>query len=248
MRLLFTILFLSFMSSTFAQQGIFGENAVVYKRQREGGLIAYTNGWGADFAFGKHVDGFNRRMIHLEFSTLKHPKEIRSFNPFYEDARSYIYGKLNSVFTLKGTWGYKKVLFDRLREAGVQISRRWAVGPTLAFEKPVYLQIGKPDFPYDFLEEERYDPEIHSIDDIYGRASYFSGINELKVVPGIHAKYVMHFEWSQNGVNNANTQAIEFGLSGSAYLRPVEIMATQRNSQFYLNLILALKFGRKYVD
>ena len=113
MRIIILIFSLCFASSVFAQQGIFGENSVVYKSQREGGIVAYTNGWGADFTFGKHVDGFRRRMIHLEITSLKHPKQIRSYNPFYEDARSYFYGKLNSVFTIKSTWGYKKVLFDR---------------------------------------------------------------------------------------------------------------------------------------
>lgn len=248
MNKIFTITLLLFCSSLFAQQGIFGENAVVYKRQREGGIIAYTNGWGGDFAFGKHVDGFRRRMIHLEVSSIKHPKQIRSFNPFYEDAKSYFFGKVNSVFTVKATWGYKKVLFDRLRTAGVQVSRRWAIGPTIAFQKPVYLLIGKPDFPFDFLEEERYDPNIHSVDNIYGRASYFSGIDQITPVPGIHGKYVMHFEWSQLGVNNPNTTSLEFGLAASAYLAPVEILATEKSTQFFLNLFLALKIGRKYVD
>ncbi len=248
MRIIILIFSLCFASSVFAQQGIFGENSVVYKSQREGGIVAYTNGWGADFAFGKHVDGFRRRMIHLEITSLKHPKQIRSYNPFYEDARSYFYGKLNSVFTIKSTWGYKKVLFDRLRSGGVQISRRWAMGPTLAFEKPIYLQIGKPELPYDYLEEERYNPEIHGVEDIYGRAPFYLGIDAMKLVPGIHAKYMVHFEWSKFGVDKPNTQAIEFGVSGSAYARPIKMMATEKNSQLFINLILSLKMGRKYVD
>lgn len=248
MSRIFVILCLCLSSVSFAQQGIFGENSVVYKRQKEGGLVAYTNGWGVDFAFGKHVDGFTRRMFHIELASIKHPKQIRSYNPFYEDARSYYYGKLNSVIALKTTWGYKKVLFDRLRSGGVQISRRWAIGPTVAFEKPIYLQIGKPELPYQYLEYERYNPEVHGVEDIYGRAPFYMGFDAINVVPGVHAKYMLHFEWSKFGVDKPNTQALEVGVSASAYARPIKMMATEKNSQFFINLILSLKIGRKYID
>ena len=224
---------------------LFGDQSVVFKRQIEGGFHARTNGWGADFGWGKYKGAYKVNMYHVEIGNLRDDREIRSFNSFYDDARSYIYGKINSVFTLKATYGRKKIWHRKMRIGGVQVSRRWALGPTLAFKKPIYLLIGKPDFPFRYVEEERYDPSIHFVSNIYGRASYFSGIAETKLVPGLHAKYLLNFEYS--GERDI-ISALELGLSFDAYLVDLEIMANQQREQMFLSLFVALKFGRRFAD
>ena len=235
--------------SVYAQKGIFEENSVVYRRQIAGGIIGYTNGLGLNYGWGKHVDGFKRRMYHVELTNLRHHKEIKSFNPIYDNARGYVFGKMNSVLVMRGTWGMKTVKFDKLRAEGVQISYNWAVGPALALLKPVYYEIGVSEdssgFRFDYLVEEKFDADRHNVNNIFGRASFFQGVNEISVMPGIHAKFGLNFEYSPDRVG---IRALEVGLAMDAYLSRLKIMATEENRQVYFNFYLNLLFGKKFID
>ena len=43
----------------------------------------------------------------------------------------------------------------------------------------IHLEIGEPDFPYQTIVTERYDPTKHFADNIFGRASWFKGLGEM---------------------------------------------------------------------
>lgn len=177
-----------------AQQTVYDETRILYKKELHGGLMAHGDGWGANFFHGKHRTARSRRMIGIEIVGMKHPKEIKSFNPYYEDARGYFYGKLNSVLLFRPTWGRKELITDKLRKSGVEVNYVWGIGPSIAMLKPVYLQIGKPSLPYETIAVERYDPEVHYPDDIFGRASWFKGIEESKFRVGGFARFGLNFE------------------------------------------------------
>ncbi len=232
-------------SSAQQAQGIFGDNSVEFKRQIVGGPILHTHGFGASIAWGKRIDGFRVRMLQFELVTLKHEKEYRTFNPYYDDSKGYVFGKLNQVFVFRPTYGVKRVRYDKLRPAGVEVGYSYGIGPSLALLKPVYLEIGYPEFPYDYVESERYDPTIHSIDRIYGRASNLKGIDQLQMVPGVHAKFGMVFEYA---ANREGIKGLEIGATVDLYPKKVPIMAYTSNHSVYFNFYLQLLFGKKYVQ
>lgn len=230
-----------------AQQTIFDETRVLYKKELAGGFMAHGDGWGLNFFHGKHLTAKDRRMLGVEIVGMKHPKEIKSYNPYYEDARGYFYGKVNSVIIVRPTIGRKHRITDKIRSSGVEVNYVWGVGPSIALAKPVYLQIGKPEIPYEFIVVERYDPTVHYVDDIFGRASWFKGLNELALYPGIFGRFGFNFEHSGEA---DGIKSIEVGVSMDAYPAEIPIMAELegvRNKQFFLAFYVGLKFGKKYI-
>lgn len=230
-----------------AQQTVYDETRILYKKELHGGLIAHGDGWGANFFHGKHRTARSRRMIGIEIVCMKHPKEIKSFNPYYEDARGYFYGKLNSVLLFRPTWGRKELITDKLRKSGVEVNYVWGIGPSIAMLKPVYLQIGKPSLPYETIAVERYDPQQHYPDDIFGRASWFKGIEGSTFRFGGFARFGLNFEHSGAA---AGIKALEVGASIDVFPERLPIMAELdgvENKQFFPELYLSVQFGKKYV-
>ncbi len=244
-----TVLFLLAWASADAQQTIYDETRVPYKRELLGGIILHGDGWGLNFFHGKHRTARDRRMTGVEIVGMKHPKEIKSFNPYYEDSRGYFYGKQNSVIIVRPTYGRKHQITDKIRRSGVEVNYVWSIGPSLALVKPVYLQVGKPDqFPYEAITVERYDARVHDVHNIYGRATWFRGLNEISLYPGGFARFGFNFEHSGQ---LAGIKAIEAGISMDAYPVRIPIMADLegvQNKQFFFAFYLSMKFGKKFIS
>ncbi|MEO8589030.1 MAG: hypothetical protein ABI432_06665 [Flavobacteriales bacterium] len=248
-ELLPSILLLFLGGSALAQQTIYEETRVPFRKELSGGIIVHGDGWGLAFYHGKHRTAVDRRMIGLEIVGMKHPKEIKSFNPYYEDSRGYFYGKSNAMLIVRPTYGGKHQITDKIRRSGVEVNYVWGIGPSLGLAKPVYLQIGKPDnIPYETFVIERYDPAIHDVQNIYGRASYFKGFGEMKLYPGAFGRFGLNFEYSGQ---TTGIKAIEVGASMDAYPVVVPIMAELEgvtNKQFFFEFYLAVLFGKKYIQ
>lgn len=243
--LLLAVSLISLDISAQESRATFGENSTEFKRQFVGGPILHTHGFGGSVAWGKRKDGFRVKMYQLELVTLKHEKEYRTFNPYYDDSKSYVYGKMNQVLLLRPTFGIKRVRYDKLRPAGVEVGYSYSIGPSLAILKPVYLEIGYPEFPYEYVESERYDPDNHTIDRIYGRASNLKGIDQLKLIPGIHTKFGMVFEYA---ADRDGIKGLEVGATLDVFPKKLPIMAFTNNHSVYFNFYLQLLFGKKYIQ
>jgi hypothetical protein len=231
-----------------AQQTIYDETRILYKKELHGGIIIHGDGWGLNFFHGWHTTARTRRMLGLEVVGMKHPKEIKSFNPFYDDSRGYFYGKLNSFLVVRPTYGRKHQLADKIRSTGVEVNYVWGVGPSLGLAKPIYLQIGKPDnIPYEAIVVERYDPVQHDVHNIFGRASWFRGLGEMRLYPGLFGRFGFNFEYSGR---TSGIKALEAGVTMDAYATPVPIMAEVdglENKQFFLGFYVSLQFGKKFI-
>lgn len=230
-----------------AQQTVYDETRILYKKELHGGAMIHGEGWGLNFFHGKHRTAKSRRMLGVELVGMKHPKEIKTFNPYYEDARGYFYGKLNSLLLLRPTYGRKELLTDKLRKSGVEVNYVWGIGPSIAYLKPVYLQIGKPRLPYETIVVERYDPGEHYPDDIFGRASWFKGFGEGALMLGGFARFGFNFEYAGN---TSGIKALEVGASMDAFPAVVPIMAELdgvENKQFFFAFYVSLQFGKKYI-
>ena len=230
-----------------AQGSIFDDERTLYAKEISGGFIAHGDGWGLNFQHGKYTTARMRRELGLEIVGMKHPKEVKSFNPYYEDSRGYFYGKINSLILIRPTFGGKYQVTDKIRRGGVEVNVLWGIGPSIGMLKPVYLQIGKPNIPYETIVVERYDPDVHFVDDIFGRASWFNGFSESTFVVGGFGRVGVNFEHSSE---NAGLKAIEVGATLDAFAEKVPIMAEIEgvtNKQFFLEFYASLQFGKKYI-
>ncbi|MBL7964438.1 MAG: hypothetical protein JNM31_11425 [Flavobacteriales bacterium] len=228
-----------------AQETIYDETRVLYKKEISGGFMAHGYGWGLQFINGTYLNARERRLWGIELVGMKHPKEVKSFNPYYEDARGYFFGKLNSLMLLRPTIGKRVQITDKIRRSGVEVNYFWGVGPSIGMLKPVYLQIGKPGIPYQVIVTERYDPEVHFVDDIYGRASWFNGLGDMSFSIGAFGRFGFNFE---HAAPTNSIKAIEVGVTVDAFAKELPIMAEfegVQNKQFFLAFYAALQFGKK---
>lgn len=232
-----------------SQQTIYEDARVPFKRELYGGAMIHGDGWGLNMYYARHRTAIDRSLYGLEIVGMKHPKEVKSFNPYYEESRGYFYGKSNAFLIVRPTIGRKHQITDKIRRSGVELNYVWGIGPSIGLAKPVYLEIGRPDnVPYQEFVIERYDPAVHNVQNIYGRASWFRGFGEMVIYPGAFGRAGLNFEYSGN---TTGIKAIEVGVSMDAYPVVVPIMAELedvRNKQIFFEFYLAVQFGKKYVQ
>ena len=227
------------------QQTVFEEAQTVYSSENVGGIIFHTNGWGATFYHAKYITGFTKRLYQIDLVGMKHPKEVK-INSSFENGRNFIYGKQHSLTILRTILGYHREFINKQSVKGVSVSQVYNLGISHGLAKPVYLTVGIDTTANQvILVDEKYDPEIHTPDNIYGKSSYFTGFSDMKYYPGLFVKFALNFEYS--GVSNS-VKALEAGIALDAFLDKIPIMAMNDNRQFYLTLYFSVLFGgKKYV-
>ncbi len=218
---------------------------VLLEKQWSLGALIHTNGWGLRMRIGKNMTALRQWMWEVEYSTYKSGKEVRLLNPYYADAKSYIYGKLNSVSFLRAGTGNQFILARKPYWGGVQLSAVGYGGVSLGFGKPVYLYIIYIDQTFNnyTIKEERYDPSKHFVDNIYGRASFFSGFSKLKFYPGVYARAGLEFEF---GNLNKRPKALEAGAVLEYSPIGIPIMAYNPKQNMFLTLYLSFMLGKRH--
>lgn len=218
---------------------------VLLEKQWSLGAMLHTNGWGLKFRMGRNQTALRQFMWEVEFSTYKSSKEIRTINPYFVDSRSYFYGKLNYVWFLRGGAGQQFILNRKPYWGGVQLSWIYNGGVSLCLTKPVYLYIihfnsGYTDYD---IREEAYDPEVHFVDNIYGRGPFLAGFTQLGFHPGVYVRTGLEFEF---GVKNRQINALEVGGILDFSPIPVPIMAYNPEQSLFLTLYVSFQFGKRY--
>ena len=217
---------------------------VLLENQWSIGAMLNTNGWGLKFRKGHNVTALRQFMWEIEFSTYKSSKEVRSINPNYSDSRSFLYGKLNYVWFLRGGVGQQHILNRKPYWGGVQLSWLYYGGFSLAVTKPVYLYIIYKQNGYpDTFKEEKYNPDVQQIYDIFGRGSFLSGIDQLGFHPGVYGKAGLDFDFS---AKNRLISSLEVGGNFDYSPIPIAIMAYNPKQSYFLTLYVTVMFGKRY--
>jgi hypothetical protein len=234
-------------TAMYAQETLYDETMVVYKHQYHGGIHLHTGGWGLNFAMLKNRTAFRARVLQLEIVGINSHKQVKSYNPYYQDARGYHYGKQYSFYSIRPSWGMRKVITDKYRKNGVEVGYIWSVGPSIGIAKPVYLEIFENGIfsGTGQISVERYDVDKHYHENIYGRASGLIGWGSVRIHPGVHGRFGFLFEYANN---KTGAKTIEAGVAFDGFTQVIPIMALEgsENRQFFLNLYLNLQFGKKY--
>ena len=224
----------------------YDEVKLLYRNEATFGVLAHTNGFGANYRRGKHVTAFRKRMLEIELVNYRHPKEVKVVNPYYDHPKGYYYGKLNSFFVLRPGIGFQNVIFTKPERNGIEIRYVTFIGASLGLAKPVYLEVLE-DSPIPggdpLVVTERYDPDQHFIDDIYGRGPFLRGFSETKIYPGGYAKFGLNFEY---GALDDDVKSLETGICVDIYPKVIPLMANEHNHQVLVSLYISFNYGRKW--
>lgn len=239
--LLTTVIFVVTITLSFGQGELDTQQKAFYRNERTFGLLLNTDGFGISYREGKRTDFRNKRVFELDLGILKHPRELRLQNPAFQTGSTFVFGKLNSVLYLRGGIGRQHELFIKEDLGGVAIRYFYSAGPNFIVYKPIYYKVLYPVSSTTYsIKEEKFQESIHSVYDIYSKASFTKGLKELGIVPGIYGKAGFNFEYSKQ---DKVIHAIELGTNLNIFPRKIPIMASADNKAIFFSLFVSYRMG-----
>ena len=247
-----------------AQGEIDPQSRVFYRNEWSVAAMLNSNGFGANYRYGKRINADNKRLYEVDFAYMKDPKERKSYstvqNPYSTPAR-YVHGKKNLAFDFRFGYGKQHEKFRKHDLGGIAIRYFYNFGPSVALLKPIYYEAGEwvpvpgnPDFGQwePLPQPEKFDPKWDQNNiRITSRASFFKGFGEISPIPGAFGKFGFNFEFSKQ---DRIVHALETGIIAEGFLKKIEIMDftylgseprdIAKNRQFFLTLYVSYRFGR----
>ena len=241
--------------AVYAQGEIDFQPKVFYRNEWSIAAMLNSNGFGANYRYGKRINADNKRLFEVDFAYMKDPKEQKSYALAWYNGSSpsrYVHGKKNLAFDFRFGYGKQHEISRKYDLGGIAIRYFYNFGPSVILLKPIYydtvdgqelLKPGKFDVTWDQKNIR-----------ILGRASFFKGFNEIRPLPGAFAKFGFNFDF---GKQDRVVHALETGIIAEGFIKKVEIMdftylgsepkKVAQNQQFFLTLFVSYRFG-KIVD
>ena len=239
------LIFQLFSGSIFSQVPVNEKLMVRITKEIWLGATVHSSGFALNYGMSKFKTSKKKSLINVDLVSINHDKEYKIFGSFDENAKKFIFGKFNSLYTVRFGFGNRKILYEKLRKNGLQISMNYTVGPSLGLVKPVFLEVFKYDFSGRIagIATERYDPELHNFYNIYGRASWTAGLMETKINPGMFFKFGLDFDYSSN---RDIINSLEVGACLDVFSKPVILMVENNNYRFYPSVYINCSIGNKF--
>lgn len=231
-----------------------GENN--YEREWSMGGRINTDGWGGFFELGFRK---NRKVVNyfqFEFNEKKHPKEdkkpgafVNINDQFAYSEKPYILGKRNNFYQAKLGMGQRYLIGGKGNKNGVEVSAIYYGGVSIGLLKPYYLVVEDPSGEGRTIDiKYGQDPYMDTAvfinpSRIIAGAGFGKGWGELSVVPGLHAKTGLRFDWAKF---NEVVSALEVGVNAEYYTKDVPILVAQDPKKFFFNAYLSLQFGKRW--
>ena len=233
--ILTTVLFLAYTC-------LFSQNLEYFDSEKEAQWGISKNSWGGLIGggvlkFSNKVSNSLYRTIGFELVNIKHPKENKYSSPLGY-GRTFIWGKKNYFFSFRAQYGREVILFSKKDQQGIRINAQLAVGPSIGILMPYYIKYSRNNR----MEIENFNSATQTFNNVMGSASFFEGINELKIRPGLNLKAALNFEFG----TKKSSKAIEIGFLADAYPKKIVIMPTADNYSVYPTAFITLLYGRKY--
>lgn len=234
-------------------------------KELSAGIRLNTDGWTVFAERGKSIyedsktsDKFyNLRLFQLEISEHKHAKEHKEnyASPLVSDqdkTKPYILGKINNFYSVRLGYIFRKMIAGKPEPGTVSIHWTYGGGVAAGLLKPYYIDAYVPQDPktgnFELVRksikyEEPYEEHFLSQLVIVGSSGWSKGLNELKVVPGLHAKTGLHFDFASH---NKGKLAIETGIAGELYTKKIELMARQKSFPYLVSGYISIQFGKRW--
>lgn len=224
------------------------EGALIYQKQGAFGFKFNTDGWGMFYEHGKYKTINKTNLWWLELGERKHKKEEKvptlSASQGFLVISSYIYGKQNNFYYLKAGLGQQLLIGGKGNKNGVAVSAIYGGGFTAGLLKPYYIEIQNPST--NAREQIKYTPANENLfldpSIIIGKGGLTKGFNEIKFVPGAHARAALRFDY---GRYNEILSAMEVGVNAEYYSKTMPILLLNKENKFFFNAYIALVFGKR---
>jgi hypothetical protein len=233
---------------SYRRETVFGINF-----NTQGGLIG-----GANVRSSRVIDDRRLWFWSLEGVFFKNPKEETVTNQ--ATGGSFTLYKTNYAFALRPSIGIQRILFRKAAESGVQVNGLLSAGPSIGLLMPYYISYdrtwaargsGGPS-QSDIIVDEQFNPNppvSHDPNYIIDRAPFFSGISKTKIIPGVHLRGGLSFEY---GRYRDAVAGAEVGFVVEAYTQrlvtfnpPSATDLSLLNKQFYPSVYLTLYLGHR---
>lgn len=175
--------------------------------------------------------------VNLEIVSVNHYRE--STTNGLGSGSGYVYGKQNYLFAIRPQYGREINIFRKSSEGGVNINAILAGGPTIGILKPYYIQVAYGRGNY---KDEIFDPIKHTLNNIAGSGSFFEGLGDSQIVPGVNLKAALNFELDAFRQSNIS---LEIGFLAEAYTKQINIMALTENRSLFTSGYITIFFGGK---
>ena len=241
--LILAVIFLFGAISLHAQGELNEQQKIFFRNEKSFAILLNSDGLGISYREAKRIDYLNKTLLEFDGGTLRNSKEYKQSSGITPQGGSYFFGKLNSTFYLRAGIGHQHELFKKADLGGIAIRYFYSVGPVLALYKPIYYKVIYliPGTGNEYeIKEEKFDSSIATPGEIYGRASFFKGLDETKVMPGLYAKAGFNFEYSKE---DKIIHAIELGGQVNAFPVKIPIMSGDNNKALFFSLFVSYRFG-----
>ena len=240
--------------AVYAQVEIDLQPRVYYRNEWSLAGMLNSNGFGANYRYGKRMDAANKRLFEVDFAYMKDSKEMRT-EGLTDSGAKFVHGKKNLAFDFRFALGKQHEMFRKHDLGGIAVRYFYNFGPSVVLLKPIYYYIGETWQGPGLVrlpDPLKFDPDWESSNKyIISRASFFKGFNEMGILPGAFAKFGFNFDFSrQDRVVNA----LEAGIIAEGFVKKVEIMdftylhseprKIAQSQQLFLTLFVSYRFGR----
>lgn len=217
------------------------EGLLTYNRQNIFGLQLRTTGYGLFYEHGRTKTARRTALYSIELTENKHPKEERSVtsNGFFSN--SFIYGKINNLYSAKLGYGQQYILGQKGNKNGVAVMAVYQGGLNMGLLRPYYVTVAETGNQRD-IKYNSADSTLFLNGTISGSSGLGKGWSELEVVPGAFVKAALRFDFGQY---NEIVKGAQIGVSLEAYSKKIEQMVYSEPRQLFFQAHLALLFGRR---
>lgn len=227
------------------------------------GLRLNTDGWSIFLDRGKVKEPdrttdyfYDLRFWQVEFQEKKHPMEIRRTNISAnqgEASKPFIFGKTNNFYALKVGYGKRKRLAGKpslkneVERGAVSVHWVYLAGLSVGLEKPYHIDAYVLENGVSVLKSITYtDTTAEAFttpENIVGSSGFGEGIGNTKIVPGLHAKTALHFDFANS---KKRKLAVETGLNVEFYTRAISMMVGQNDVPYFVNAYVSFQLGKRW--
>jgi len=220
----------------------FSQSSEYFDTEREVFWGVNKNSWGGLIGggvlkFSNKISNNMYQTIGLEAVNIKHPKENK-YSSALGYGRTFVWGKKNYLFSIRGQYGREMILINKKDPQGIRINAQVAVGPSIGLIVPYYIKYSRNNR----MEIENFDSSIHTFNNVISSASFFEGLDEIKIKPGLNFKAAINFEFG----GSRSATAVEVGFLADIFSKEIVMMPTSENYSFYPTAFITLFYGRKY--
>ena len=226
--------FLTFSSTVLAQGNTQQED--LYQKEIVWGINKNTNGGhigGVNLLFKNRKSPNWMQTFGVELANVKHPQENKGGT---RSGGSFIVGKTHYLYAARASYGVERILSKKEPQQGIQIAALLSGGPTIGLHAPYYIE----------TIEYQTRPAVadENLNDIFGTGRPLQGIFESDVVPGLHVRTGLNFEY---GTFRSNVSGLEIGAMLEIFTKTIVLvpLAPKPARSIFPSFYATLYFGSR---